>query len=739
MTARPLKIVALLAALFLLPLLLAATGLTQAANPASHPETTPSRAAVAAARAKKRILVLHSYNKGLTWTDSEDQGITSVLKTASNLDVFTEYMDAKRIYERDKDDTWSAYLKGKYSGIAIDLVIVTDDDAFQFMLARRADLFPGAPMVFCGVNFYEDSMLTGVRGSVTGVVEAYDVRNTLRTALALHPGTSRIVVINDRSATGLANRKVLEEVMPEFEKKVAVTYFDDLDMAQLLARVRALAPGDVILLLTFNRDRSGKPFDYDESIDLVAGESRVPIYGVWDFYLGKGIVGGRLTSGIDQGRLAASMALRILGGEKAGDIPVVSESTNLYMFDFVQLHRFGVSVDDLPEGSQVINRPVSFYEEHRGKVLAVGCAFLALLGMLAALWVNIQRRKKTEASLRESEEKFERIFRHSPDWIAIMRLRDGSYLDVNDAFVKITGFQRAEVMGKTSMEIGIYANPKERYELDDAFLRQGRTQNQELQYRLKSGEVITVERSGEMVEIGGEECVVSIVRDITAKKQTEQALLESERQKKLRTEAEIKMLQAQINPHFLFNAITSIMHYIRTDPDTASGLLLKLGEFFRKNIKPGGASIPLSKELEHCEDYLSIERARFEDRLRVAYEIDPDVLECPVPPLILQPLVENALRHGIMPVEAGGEIVIGAHPEDSVVRIFVRDDGVGMDPARAASLLSETADGAPGASAGMALRNVNDRLVAIYGPRHGLRIESRPGQGATVSFTIPRV
>ncbi|WP_243361032.1 ABC transporter substrate binding protein [Fundidesulfovibrio terrae] len=687
---------------------------------------------------KRRILVLHSYHKGLAWTDSVDAGMMSVLGAAPHVDVFTEYMDTKRVHESRDDARLADFLKDKYARVRFDAVIASDDDAFQFLLDKRATLFPNAPVVFCGVNFFDEDKLAGKRDFFTGVVEAYDVRNTLRTALALQPGTYRIVVINDRSATGLANKKVLAEVLPEFEKKVSVTYLDDLDMDELLTRVRSLAQGDIILLLTFNRDRSGNPFDYDESIELVARQARVPIYGVWDFYLGKGIVGGLLTSGVDQGSVAARMALRILDGEKVRDIPVVKESTNRYMFDYEQLRRFGISTSLLPEDSLVINRPASFYEEHRGKVLAVSAAFMVMLGMLVALWVNIQGRKKTEASLRESEEKFERIFRHSPDWIAILSMPDGRYVDVNDAFMVITGFTREEVIGKTSMEIGIYANPDERYELDESFLLQGKTSVQEVQYRLKSGEVITAERSGELVEIGGEKCVVSVVRDVTSKRQAELALLESERQKKLRTDAEIKMLQAQINPHFLFNAITSIMHYIRTDPETASDLLVKLGDFFRKNIKPGGASVPLSKELEHCEDYLSIERARFEERLRVAYDIDPAALECPVPPLILQPLVENALRHGIMPKEEGGEIVIGAHPENGAVRIFVRDNGVGMEPSVAASLLDETGASPPPQGTGLALRNVNARLVAIHGAQHGLRIESSPGQGTSISFSIPR-
>lgn len=692
-------------------------------------------------QAKKRVLVLHSYNKGLAWTDSEDAGIISVLKgQAPDVEVYTEYMDAKRMNDPAGDRQLAAFYRERYAGLAFDAIITSDDDAFQFMLDHHDVLFSRTPVVFCGVNFFAPAMIAGRESLYTGVVEAYDVRDTLRTALKIQPDTSRIVVINDRSVTGLANKKILSEVMPEFEQKVDVAYLEDLDMDDLLARVRALAQGDIILLMTFNKDKSGKFFVYDDTISLVASQAKVPIYGVWDFYLGKGLVGGMLTSGFDQGRVAAQMALRVLAGTSPGDIPVVKESTNRYMFDYDQLRRFDISLDALPSGSTVINRPTSFYEENKGKVWGTAAVISLLLGMLGVLLANIQRRKRTEASLRESEVRFEKIFRHSPDWIAILRLSDGAYLDVNDAFEKITGFRREEVIGKTSLDIGIYANPEERYELSESFLREGKAQNQELDYRLKSGEVITVERSGELVEIGGEACIVSIVRDITGKKQAEQALLDSERHKKLRTEAEIKMLQAQINPHFLFNAITSILHYIRTDPEVASNLLVKLGDFFRKNIKPGGEAVPLAKELEHCEDYVSIEHARFEERLRVRYDIDPAALECLVPPLILQPLVENALNHGILPKEAGGEIVIGAHVESGSVRIYVKDDGVGMDAGRQAALLDDQLDedglhGLKGAR--MALRNVNARLAAIHGQGHGLTIESAPGRGATVSFTIP--
>jgi PAS domain S-box-containing protein len=687
---------------------------------------------------KKNIFVLHSYHKGLAWTDSEDAGIQSVLKKREDLEVYTEYMDTKRIADARHFGILRDLFRKKYGHIKFDAIILSDEDAYAFILNNHESLFPKVPVVFCGVNFFDAATIEKQRDFYTGVVEAYDVRNTVRTALKLHPDTYRIVVINDRSATGLANKKILNEVMPEFEQKIKVAYFEDLDMADLLKQVRGLTHGDIILLMTFNRDHSGKIFVYDDSISLVAKAASVPMYGVWDFYLGKGIIGGMLTSGVDQGRVAAEMALRILAGEKVRDIPVVKESPNRYMFDAEQMKRFGISPERIPADSIIINKPVSFYEENKLKVWVVAAIIIALSGMLVMLLINIERRKKTEANLRMSEEKFEKIYRFSPDWIAIIRLQDGRYVDVNDAFVEMTGYSREEVIGKTPVEIGIYENPDERYELNEGFLKEGRTKNQELKYRMKSGVIKTVQRSGEMIVIHGEKCVVSIVRDMTGEKQAEQALQESERIKKLLNETQIKMLQAQIKPHFLFNAITAIINYTRTNPKTAADLLVNLAEIFRKSINPATEHVPLSVELEHCENYVGIEKARFEERIFVKYDIDPSVLECRVPPLILQPLVENALRHGILPREKGGMIHIRAYKEEGWLRIYVKDDGVGISQERLNTLFTESAAGSGFIKgSGVALKNVNGRLVALYGPDSALVIESIVNQGTKVSFSIP--
>lgn len=214
-------------------------------------------------------------------------------------------------------------------------------------------------------------------------------------------------------------------------------------------------------------------------------------------------------------------------------------------------------------------------------------------------------------------------------------------------------------------------------------------------------------------------------------------LAEMENHRKLAADAEIRALQSQINPHFLFNAINTIVSTIRTAPETAADLLIKLAEFFRKNINPGTSSVPLSTELEHCKAYMAIEAARFEDKVSVAFDIDRAALDCKLPPLILQPLVENALKHGILLKENGGTITISAHRENELVKIIVRDDGVGMTDEQIASLFSDKQRETSIAGSGIALRNVNMRLTALYGAKHALAIESAPRKGTTVSFTIP--
>jgi uncharacterized protein YjbI with pentapeptide repeats/ABC-type uncharacterized transport system substrate-binding protein len=308
----------------------------------------------------KQVLILASYHPGMKWEDSIDGAIK--LRLAISMPsaiVNVEYMDTKRI---DPNQTRLAELKSlyvkKYKNVHFDLIIATNTDAFNFLLKNKEDIFPGTPVVFCGVINFNDKMLDGKQG-FTGVVEAYEVLDTISLMLQLHPGTRHIAIVTDQTTTGKANRKAVEQAISNFKQNISFEFLDNLTADELRQQIATLSNESLILLMTFNRDRTGKTLTDEDSSELIRGACSIPIYSVYDFYLGYGVVGGKMISGTSQGDQAADLALRVLRGEPADKIPVIKESLNLYMFDMFELNRFGVPLTSLPHDSKIINLPFS--------------------------------------------------------------------------------------------------------------------------------------------------------------------------------------------------------------------------------------------------------------------------------------------------------------------------------------------------------------------------------------------
>lgn len=210
---------------------------------------------------------------------------------------------------------------------------------------------------------------------------------------------------------------------------------------------------------------------------------------------------------------------------------------------------------------------------------------------------------------------------------------------------------------------------------------------------------------------------------------TQLELSQIDYQKELLSQSEIKALQAQIQPHFLFNALNTIVSFCRTDPNQARELLLKLSYYLRSSFKNQEDFIPLEKEIQLVEAYLSIEQARFSERLKVEYDIEPS-MNITIPPLILQPIVENAVKHGLLPKSEGGTVKISAYSENKEAIIKIKDDGVGMSKDQVQCLLDTRCK-----KEGVGVSNVNNRLQSIYG--HKLEIDSDLGHGTTVIIRIP--
>jgi two-component system LytT family sensor kinase len=198
--------------------------------------------------------------------------------------------------------------------------------------------------------------------------------------------------------------------------------------------------------------------------------------------------------------------------------------------------------------------------------------------------------------------------------------------------------------------------------------------------------------------------------------------------------AEVRALRAQISPHFVCNALTTISSFVRTDPEEARELLVEFAEYTRYSFRTAGEFTTLAEELTNIERYLILEKARFGDRLQVKLRIAPEVLPVVLPFLSLQPLVENAVRHGLTSKANGGTVSVIARDSGVDCVITVEDDGVGMDPAR----LRDQMDGSHLSGAHVGLGNVHDRLRTAFGDECGLVVETGPGAGTKVSLRVPK-
>ena len=197
-------------------------------------------------------------------------------------------------------------------------------------------------------------------------------------------------------------------------------------------------------------------------------------------------------------------------------------------------------------------------------------------------------------------------------------------------------------------------------------------------------------------------------------------------------QAELRALRAQISPHFIYNALAAVAGDIHDRPEEARELLIDFAEFTRYLFRDGRSYVTLAEELAHVARYLRLEQARFRDSLHVAVNVPAETTGAVVPAMSVQPLVENAVRHGVERRAGTGRITISARAVGGDVELRVCDDGVGIEPDRVPAVLA-------GAGGGIGLSNVDARLRATFGEQYALRIESRPGEGTTAVMTVPNL
>ncbi|MBP1754055.1 MAG: diguanylate cyclase protein [Firmicutes bacterium] len=359
----------------------------------------------------KNVLIINSYHQGFAWTREQTEGIMNQLQQEGfNYSFYVEYMDWKNYNSEENLDYLTDYYRYKYNKKRIDIIVTTDDVALQFALENREKLFSDAPVVFSGVNTEGVKSITNNYSRVTGVVEVVDPTQTLVIAKRINPSIKKIYLLNDNSESGKSTMSIIVNTVSEFDSNLEEASWNDLPFEEIVKRAGELEKDSIILIGTYFRDIDDRLMDQSYVTKVISENSCVPVYHIYDFGLGYGVIGGSLLSGKMQGESAAKMAYRILNGEDPDKIPIAYTDSTRTVFDYNQLLRFDVSPSVLPKDSEIVNKPFSFYETYKTLVLGVVAAFTALITFLSILIFYIRKINKMKINLQENHEELSMLY-----------------------------------------------------------------------------------------------------------------------------------------------------------------------------------------------------------------------------------------------------------------------------------------------------------------------------------------
>lgn len=358
----------------------------------------------------KNILILHSYHQGFKWTDGINNSIKEYFNnnyTGNQYEFSIEYMDTKR---NDPQKLFLPLLntyQKKYSKRKIDVIITSDDNAYHFILKYRKLIFPNTPVVFCGVNKFSKQPLRK-RKNITGVIEDYDLYNTIKVALKLLPQTKNIAVINDNTPSAKLHMDKLKKSIPLFSDKNFIM-LTNMTVKQLQNKLKNLPKRTIILQLSLYRTKDNKTFTVNEGATFISNNSKRPVFSAWDSLLGTGIVGGMLVSSIHQGEAAAIKAIEILTGTPVNKIKVQLHSPNRFIFDYNMLRKYKINLSKLPVNNIIINKPVTIYSKYKIIIWSITIATLIQSILIIVLFINVYYKKKAKSEVKRLKKQMDFI------------------------------------------------------------------------------------------------------------------------------------------------------------------------------------------------------------------------------------------------------------------------------------------------------------------------------------------
>jgi signal transduction histidine kinase len=350
----------------------------------------------------RTVLTIHLGAETFPSTPITAAGIRQALASRPDvpIDYFAEYLESDLFPEAQASLGLRDYIRQKFHGHRIDLVIAVAEPAMRFALDHRDELFPGAPIIFSAAAA-PDEATRSARANITGIRVGNAYAETLKLALDLHPSTRHVFVV----ANGAAQQAIdtVRAELSGFSGQVSLTYLTQKTVPLLLSAVKTVPPGSLILYIWHTQQDPGSVMYPDEVARLVAQAAAVPVYGTSDFYIGAGVVGGVVRRTRDTGTWLGETALRVLDGARPQDIPVETARV-VPVLDWRQLSRWGIDPSRVPAGSQILFEELSAWERYRFYILGSVLALLAQAVLIAGLLVQRAKRREAEKLVWRSQE-----------------------------------------------------------------------------------------------------------------------------------------------------------------------------------------------------------------------------------------------------------------------------------------------------------------------------------------------
>ncbi len=447
-------------------------------------------------------------------------------------EIFIEYMDMKRNDEKEIFPALCRLFHSKYRNVDMDVIIVSDNYAFEFSRSFCRTIFGDVPIVFCGVNNFLEEMIKG-HPLITGIIENLPVARTIDLALKLNPRLKNMVVITDtRYQTGKAIYSDYLRQSRRYNQKIHFIHWENVPIETMARSLALMNPEtDAALVLnTHMKNLYGDYMDVSAASSRLSPRSSIPIYTLWEDFMGLGILGGSMISGSEHGRMAGKIAIDILKGKPVADIPIVQDGGTRTVVDYRQLTRFGFRESDLPSDTRIINRPPDFYTLGKIEIWAyVVGGLVVLAGLIFMVLANLAR-ARAQRELNRSQSRLMALFNNAAAGIVTMNMK-GRINETNETISRMFGYSEKEMLQMDGLDLFLGGEWSLKAGTFQKLIRgEEKEINLERELSRRNGSTFWANIALTAIPEGKEEfdSFIAIITDLSERKRMERALIRSE-------------------------------------------------------------------------------------------------------------------------------------------------------------------------------------------------------------------